>query len=170
MRGVDPVVMRSGGARAWKDEISPFRMPSQRQRRHLQQVLDAMQQRFNEVVRSGRKKLLTKERTIPIAVTRDGKEQTVQYTEIEPLNGKIYLAEEALGFNLIDGIGYLDDAVDQTIELAKLENPKVVRYSPRKSLAAQLLGAEAGRWGPALNVRTLEELQTPRIMMLWKAE
>lgn len=56
--------------------------------------------------------------------------------------GQIYTAKQALKQKLIDRIGFLEDAVDQAIKLAKLDakNVTVVKYRPEINLADLLLG------------------------------
>ena len=168
--GVEPVVLKSTSARGWKDELSMFTQPDDRQRKHLQEVLDKLQDRFETVVRAGRKgKLKEKETTYTLTVGEGEKARPIQHTEIEPLNGKIYLADEAKELGLIDEIGYLNKAIDRAVELAGVGKPTVIQYSPRKGLLDQLLSAKAGE-GLSVGADLLDRLQTPRLMMMWKVD
>ena len=99
----------------------------------------------------------------------DGPRQ-VMVTETEPFNGKVYLAEEAKALGMIDGIGYLDAAIDRAKDLAKLSSPEVVRYSPRHGLLTSLMGGLDSASGLRFDVKTLEEVQTPRLQMIWKVQ
>ena len=81
--------------------------------------------------------------------------------------GQIFAADQALKDGLIDKIGFLEDAVDRAIELAKLdkEQVKVVRYKPEVSLASVLFGGQSdGR--AALDLRALLDLSSPRAYYL----
>ncbi len=168
--GMEAVTLKSTSARGWKDELSPFRRPNDVQRQHLQAVLDKMQARFDTVVREGREgKLVTKDIRQTMTFKTDNGPQTVSFTETAPLNGKIYLADEALDYKLIDTIGYLDQAIERAISLAGLDNPNVVRYSVPKPLLEQLTGAEHNG-KTLLHAETIEDLQTPKIQFLWKAQ
>lgn len=167
--GAEPVIIKSTHAHGWKDSMSSFSRPHDYQRRHLRSVLDKMQLRFEQVVKTGRgRRLVTRTGTFTIpADDEDGKPS--QYTETEPLNGKIYLAEEALEFGLIDGIAYQEEAVRRAAALAKLTNRRVVRYTRRRTFMEQLLD---GRANAPLKLDTdlLHKLQTPRLMMIWKVD
>jgi len=167
--GLEPVVIRSSDAAAWKDEISPVRPMSDLQRKHMQSVLDQMQQRFNTIVKDGRgSRLKTKESTVAMTFYEGTpKQEVVNYKQTEPLNGKIYLAEEAKEFGLIDGIGYLNQAIDRAIELAKLDKPTVVEYSKRGWFFYAFFRSQE----PDLDVKAqMQRLQTPQIEMIWKVE
>ena len=153
--GVEPVTIKSRRTADWKDEVSPFRGPTEPQREHLLSVLDEIQARFEQIVRDGRGDRL--------------RTRVVSETDTEPFNGKVYLAEEAKRLGLIDSIGYQSEAVDRAARLAGLREPRVVRYKRRKSVFERLIGAESP---PALGIsaETLESLQTPRVLLMWKAQ
>ena len=81
--------------------------------------------------------------------------------------GQIFTADQAQKDGLVDKIGFLEDAVDRAIALAKLdkEKVKVVRYKPEASLASVLLGGQSeGR--AALDLRAVLELSSPRAYYL----
>jgi protease-4 len=167
--GAEPEVMKSTHARAWKDAMSPFRKPLDYERAHLQDVLDKMQEQFEKVVTQGRGSRLVKcEKTLQLP-PEDGKGEAVTYKEIEPLNGKIYLAEEAKQLGLIDDIGYEEDAIRGAEKLAGLTKAHVVHYTKKLGFFDVLFGQQSGstlRIDPEL----INRLQTPQLMMLWKAE
>ena len=169
--GVDMVVMKSAHARGWKDAGSMFRLPNQRERAYIQNILDTMQVRFEDVVKKGRKtKLKTKTNTFQITVGQGEQARQVAYTETEPLNGKIYMADEALQCGLIDNIGYESAAIDRAAELADLSDPNVVRYHRRPSFFERIMSSKSSSPLLSLDRKTLEELQTPRIMLMWKVQ
>jgi protease-4 len=168
--GAKAVVIKSSNADVWKDEMSIFKMPDERQKSHIRSVLDQMQARFEAVVREGRGTRLAP-RTVPLAPsTQPG--STGRTEETEPFNGKIYLAEDARGLGMIDQIGYHEQAVDLAKSLAMLTRPNIVHYKPWLSLLGTLMGeVSAGSRGSfTLDRETLDELQTPRLMMLWKPQ
>ena len=167
--GAEAVVIKSRHADGWKDAWGGFSPPHDYQRKHIQNVLDKMQQRFEAVVTTGRgKRLRLRPDTYTIPGKGEGRpDRTIE--ETEPFNGKIYMAEEARKLGLIDAVGYQSAAIDRAAKLARLDSPKVVRYSRRRTFMETLL---RGRSAPSmkLDIRTLDQLQTPRIMMLWKVE
>jgi len=167
--GAEPVVIKSGHAEAWKDAWGGFSPPHDYQRKHIQDVLDKMQDRFEKVVQAGRgTRLVTRGNTISIPSRTEG-EPPVKFAETEPFNGRIYLAEEAQELGLIDKIGYQEAALRGAARLAGLGNEKVVRYSRKRGLLDMLLQTEAS---PAvkLDIDLLDKLQTPRFMLLWKVD
>ncbi len=167
--GIETVMIKSSHAQGWKDEISSLQLPDERQRKHLQSILDNIQDTFEGVVRKGRgAKLNTRESSYSMRVGLNDETREIDITETEPLNGKIYLADEAMELGLIDSKGYLGDAVDKAAELAGLGKPHVVRYRVRTGLLSQLVGNRRST-AMELGVDVIDRLQTPRIMLMWKA-
>jgi protease-4 len=168
--GVESVVIKSSNARGWKDEISYLQKPDTRQREHLQEMLDTIQEKFEEVVRQGRgERLKTREVNYSMRIGEGEDAREIDAIETEPLNGKVYLPDKASELGLIDRIGYLADAIDRAGAVADLDDPKVVRYEVRRGLLVELLEGK----GPSvldLNVESLDEFQTPRILLMWKVE
>lgn len=104
--GVSMQVNKSG---AEKDMGSPYRPTTEVENAIFQKLTDDMAKRFHNLVLEHRK------------LTPD------QYTQIS--SARIYLAEQAKSLGLIDGIGYLDDAIDQAKKIAGLDKEaKVVAY------------------------------------------
>ncbi len=92
-----------------KDMGSPFRKTSDAEERIFQHLTDTLGQRFMDLVKQHRK--------IDEAAAADIR------------TARIYLAEDARQQGLIDGIGYLDEAIDRTRALAGLdEDCQVVVY------------------------------------------
>ena len=177
--GAEMMVVRSSHARGWKDGISSFHKPQPRHRKHMQKVLDAMQTRFEDVVKEGRGGKLPqaardgKMKEIPeeLTVNQAGEKVTVTEEPYPPFNGNIFLADEAKKLGLIDKIGYRGVAIDSAKALASLSKPKVVRYEVYRGVFQQMLGASSREpRGLTIDRETLDEFQTPRIMMLWKPE
>jgi len=166
--GIDPIVVKSTNARGWKDEMSPFHRPGDREIAHVREILDEFQGHFEKVVREGRKgKLKLRKHSYTIPTSQGSKTVLVRHSETEPFNGKIYLADEAVSLGLIDRVGYESDAIDRAAELAGLRRPNVVRYTAKKGLLARMLESKSKPL-LSLDARGLHELQTPRILLLWR--
>ena len=87
---------------------SPFRRLSTDERNMFQGVIDSLHGRFVSTVAEERKMPLTTVRRLS--------------------DGRIFTSQEAKAAGLIDGIGYLDDALDQARKLAKVDRATVVAY------------------------------------------
>jgi protease-4 len=177
--GAEMMVVRSSHARGWKDGISSFHKPQPRHRKHMQQILDAMQTRFEDVVKDGRGEKLPqaardgkmKEISEELTVNQAGEKVTVTQEPYPPFNGNIFLADEARKLGLVDKIGYRGMAIDRAKALASLSNPTVIRYEVHRGIFQQMMGASSREpRGLTIDRATLDEFQTPRIMMLWKPE
>lgn len=165
--GLKMVVVRSKRTQAWKAAPNPFENPADYQLAELQNVLDAMQQTFEDAVRAGRAGKLKVTEARREYVGADGKKFTVD--EVEPFNGKIFLAERAGALGLVDKVGYLQDAIAQAGRLAGLTKPKVVVYSRRKSfLEGMLTHVGLGPRGWPVELKMPAEVQSPKIMMVWQ--
>lgn len=167
--GMKITILKSSHADGWKDMLSAWREPQKRETQYVISLLNKMQARFEKLVRDGRgAKLKTREETYQITVGQGPDAKEVTKKDLAPFNGKIYLAEAAKGYGLIDEIGFLDDASSRAAQLAGLGTPHVVRYR-RQSGLLEMLGDVTG---PSLRVdaETLENIQTPKFLMLWKPE
>jgi len=176
--GVEPVVIKSTDADYWKDDVSPLRLPDDVQIAYLRGILDQMQAQFVTSVRQGRGDKLPQppdapERPAPVAAglpAPDGEAPVeIDLDANEPLNGKAYLAADAMRLGLIDEIGYRQDAVNRAAALAGLDNPHVVAYRHKPlSLLMVLFGAKRDG-AVAESVNLIEDLQTPRFEAKWLA-
>lgn len=126
----------------------------------MQKTVDAMHERFVEVVAEGRKAHLTPEQVASVA------------------DGTIYTAREALENKLIDAVGYLDAALAEARDVGgfSVQDPPVVIYQqpmslmgliglrrhvsndPVPSMERLTNGAGARQW--------LNEFSVPQIMMV----
>ncbi len=140
--GVRDTTIKSGQN---KDLLNPFREVDPDQVALLQDVVDTMHERFRGIVHS--------RRNIPGAA-------------LDTLaDGRIFSAEEALEQDLIDEIGYWDEAVSRMAALLGEEDVKVIRYGTEPRLLDLLSGMDT----PAGAVRDLmSDLQTPRFLYLWR--
>ena len=108
--GVDVRVTKSGDQ---KDMGSPFREATPEEEKLLKGVTDDLARRFLSLVQKHR-----------------GIEEPVLS---EVASAKVYLAAEAQKLGLIDGLGYLDDALEEARKIAGLpENVRVVAYRRTK--------------------------------------
>ncbi len=178
--GVQPVVIKATDADYWKDDVSPLRMPDDVQVAYLRDILDQMQARFVASVRQGRGDNLPTppERPAPAA---DGVSPTLQsygdgappveadLDANEPLNGKVYLAADALRVGLIDEIGYRQDAVNRAAALAGLDDPHVVAYRHKPPGLLMVLFGVKRDGAVAESVDLIDDLQTPRFEAKWLA-
>lgn len=108
----------------------------------LQKLVDEEFGRFKDIVKSGR----------PQLAKHPG--------ELEKLaTGQIFSAQQALAGGLVDKIGFLDDAIDRAIQLAKLDKDdvRVVKYRREVSFSSLLFGGEsqARLSGPALSASAI---------------
>jgi len=172
--GVQMVMIRSQQSVGTKATENPFEKPTDRTRANMENLLSAMHEKFVQVVQEGRgSKLKTTTVTVELPVPSDGDDdgepqtQTVQQTE--PLNGKVYLAQDAVDVGLVDQIGYLNDAVQFAATQAGLTKPNVVQYARPRGLfgAIEAKTDESAALDP---VKILDDLATPRIMMMWKMD
>jgi protease-4 len=118
----------------------------------LQSLVDDMFEQFKEVVRQGRP-----------AFGQDESKLTQVAT------GQVFSTEQALSQGLVDRVGYLEDAIDRAIELAKLdkENVRVVEYDAPPDLLDLVIGdvqVQQPAWA-----RLLEAMATPRGFYLYSS-
>ena len=62
--------------------------------------------------------------------------------------GQVFTAEQAVKNGLVDKLGFIEDAVDRAIELARLDKNKVkvVRYKAEPSFSSLLLGGAVAQF------------------------
>jgi protease IV len=142
--GIQPVIVKAGSKKDWPN---PFQKPTDEQLQYLQQrIIDPAYNRFVKIVVDGRSSLTE--------------------SEVRRLaDGSIYWADKALEEKLIDDIGYLKEAIENTKELAGLKNPQVVEYRKPFSLS-DILGSKTNI-SLKLDRRTLYETAVPQAMYLW---
>ncbi|MEX0744703.1 MAG: signal peptide peptidase SppA [Phycisphaeraceae bacterium] len=125
--GVTPEVVIAEGSTA-KDQFSIFRPWTDEERQERQRQIEPAYERFVRVVHEGRGHLLTE------AAVR------------ERATGAVFSADEAKDLDLIDEVGYLDDAIATARGLANLSadaDPTVTII--REPQGLNLLGLLAGR-------------------------
>jgi protease IV len=92
-----------------KDFMSPWRPFTVEERRLFQETIDGFHQRFIEIIAENRSEL-----TI---------DQVKQFAD-----GRIFDSQKSIDNKLIDGVGYLDDAIDSIQKDLGLESISVVTY------------------------------------------
>ncbi len=145
--GVQDRMIKSGPL---KDVGSWTRLMTEEERQLLQVVVDQMLGRFVQVVAEGRN--LPKEKVRELA------------------DGRIFTALQARDLKLLDQIGYYEDALNKTKELAKLTACRVVRYDKSFSFSALFDSeVESLRPGRAIEaaLRDVAFPKGPRLMYLW---
>ncbi len=103
--GVQSIEISSGER---KGMGSPFRTLAPEERAIFQGMIDSLDARFVGIV--------AQERKLPVDAVK------------KLADGRIYTSTEAKDAGLIDGIGYLDDALGEARKLANLERASVVTY------------------------------------------
>ncbi|MBX3469773.1 MAG: signal peptide peptidase SppA [Planctomycetes bacterium] len=153
--GIRDVTITSGPN---KDLLNPTGPLREEHLRILKQMVDETHARFTRLVHEGRGRTgLTLEEVQALA------------------DGRIFTADQALAQKLVDHIGYRQDALDRAASLAGVAGADVrlVRYARPPTLAdllsasARLPGA-AGGGEPRLDPALLDDLATPRLMVLWR--
>ncbi|VGO20237.1 signal peptide peptidase SppA [Pontiella sulfatireligans] len=134
--GLSSVTIASG---ANKDMLNPFKEVNPQHVAMLQELVDGMQERFASIVENSR-----------------GLENR------DLLDGRVFSASQALEHNLIDGVGYLQDAIDTLEELLDLDGIYMVRYYEKRGFWDSLMESKL----PALPDFTA--MEGPRFLYLWK--
>ncbi len=92
-----------------KDFMAPWRPFTDEERRLFQETIDGFHQRFVEIIAENRAEL--------------------SIDQVKKLaDGRIFDSQKSLENNLIDGIGYLDDAIDSIQKDLGLETMSVITY------------------------------------------
>ncbi len=151
--GIQPITLISSASPA-KDLGNPFRAWTDEDHRRYAELLDAAYVIFNQRVKDGRGHAITDPSRID-----------------ELADGSIYTAREAHESGLIDGIGYLDDAIAEAERRAGLSpgSASVIVLREAVSLFDNLLVNTGIRstLRDAESIRSLvNELAAPRLMYL----
>jgi len=138
-----------------KQMLSMTRELSPEHRSIVQEYIDESFLRFKNIVKKGR------------PVFRDGTDDiTDKATGTDLATGEIFSAQKAQKYQLIDKIGFLDEAIDRAAALAKLQpnSVRVVKYTKPASLLNITGLAQQQATGNRL--QTLLELSAPRAYYL----
>jgi protease IV len=119
------------------------------EREILQKLVDDGFRQFKDVVKQGRPRFQQDEKALDKLAT-----------------GQVFDSEDAVKNGLVDKIGFVEDAIDQAIRLAKL-NPadvNVVKYKEEPRLSELLFGESQAM--PAVDLAAVLEAATPRAYYL----
>lgn len=115
--GVDMLVIKSG---AMKDQLSPYREPTEEEIAHWQEITDEAYGRFLSIVAEARELDLEEAR--------------------ELADGRVYTGQQALDLGLVDALGDLPDAIADAAKLGGIEGePRLIQYEQAPSLLEMLL-------------------------------
>lgn len=108
--GYQQVVIKSGKL---KDIGNPLRDMTQEEQTLFQGMIDEMYERFLNAVAQGRPKL--------------------DIASLRPLaDGRVYTAQQALEYHLIDDIAYLDEVLKAAKKAANLQDASIITFSARR--------------------------------------
>jgi protease-4 len=170
--GVEWAVVKQG---SFKYSGSPFQKMSPEETIMWQKMVDHAYGQFVQVVEEGRPKLKGKLKEAVIEETRQTsdkdkegktKEKPIKFVRCRA-DGGLFTADEALKFGLIDKIGYVEEAIKEAANLAKLgEDFKAITYEKPFYLSEILLGGKASAVKPQLDPAGLSQGLTPRLWYL----
>jgi protease-4 len=142
--GIRTTEIKSGELKAMG---SPFKPLSSEEQKLFQNIIDEMYGRFLKVVGDGRKQL-SPEKIRALA------------------DGRIYTAEQSLEAGLIDGIGYLSDAVQLAKQQVGLEQAKIIMYYRPGDFKGSIYAGPPIP-NPVALISALEGLTTPQFLYFW---
>ncbi len=122
---------------------------TEEERQIFQTLVDDSFTRFKDIIKAGRPKF---------------KEDAAALERLA--TGQIFNAPQAEKDGLIDKIGFLEDAVERAIELAKVrgDDVTVVKYKRETSLASLLMGGNSG--AAQIDLAALLDIASPRAYYL----
>lgn len=160
--GFEDTTIKSTGA-TFKDAGSMFKADTPEQTAYFQKLADDAFATFKSVIVTGRS--LSAAKVDEIA------------------NGKIYNGDDAKRLNLVDAVGYLDDAIDLAADKAGLPktNIQAVRYEKKRGLFESLGGSASNASGRTVSAQLggapvsidralIDDLLAPRPMYLWRGQ
>ena len=143
--GIEATPVTSGPHKTMGSFTKPM---SDEERALWQNLIDDNFGRFKEIIREGRE-----------AFANDPEKLN------ELATGRIFTANDALANELIDKIGFLDDAIERAGKLADLGTSyKAIRYKPKLSVMEAMLESRAPN--TVLSGKTFSEISTPKIYLL----
>lgn len=134
--GLSSVTIASG---ANKDMLNPFEEVNPQHLEMLQELVDSMQDRFASIVVDSRR---------------------LEHRDL--LDGRVFNVNQAVEENLIDGVGYWEDAVDKLAGLMDVDDIYMVRYSTPLTFFESMFGAKTPK------IPDFEAVEAPRFLYLWK--
>ena len=150
--GVNPVTLIAKDSPEKSVANDIYRNWTVKDKQKVRGILDAMYSVFFSRVKAGRGHIITDEKTLESVA-----------------NGSAYTAQEALSNGLIDGIGYLDDAIAIAQKRSGLtdEKPTLLRINRSSPAFGGLFGAQSSNL-TASDLRTMiQEFSMPKLMYLY---
>ena len=131
-----------------KDILSPTKEMTEEEREILQDLVNESFNDFVDIVKSGRPNL-TDEKLSEVAT------------------GQVFTAKQAQHHGLVDRLGFIEDAIDRSIELAGLDKEQVraVKYTKPKGLFEEMVFGGVAQGG-RLDLATFLDLTAPRAYYL----
>ena len=115
--GIEMLIIKSG---PMKDELSPYRTPTEEEIEHWQTIINEAYEQFVGIVAGGRDLSLE------------------EATELA--DGRAYTGQQALEMGLVDELGNLPEAIDLAAELGEVEGePRIIEYERTPTLMEVLL-------------------------------
>ena len=159
--GVEPVTLVATGSPEKSVANDTYRSWTDEDRVALRKMLDAAYDTFHTRVADGRGHVVTDDNRVD-----------------ELADGSVYTSQEALASGLIDGIGYLDDAIAESERQSRIpaDRATVLWLSPPPTLfgglglveSGGLRSAEDPGWTAERIRGVVNDLSTPRIMYLMR--
>jgi len=140
-----------------KQLLSMTRPMSAEDRDLVQEYVDESFNRFKQIVKAGRPAL---------AKANPGDGLLDPRTNRDLATGEVFTATRAREYGLVDKIGFLEDAIDRVIELARLDpkNVRIVEYRRPVTLPS-MLGLTQARQ-PGVSIEQILEWSAPRAYYL----
>jgi protease-4 len=174
--GVDMTIIKRGAVKA---SGTPFRKLSDEEYAVWDDMIGHSYNQFLAVVKEGRgdrlkadltATVIDEEREVPFDTKDQKQEQAIKPRKVhytrQLADGGGWTADQALKYGLIDKIGYLDDAIKEAHDQAKMgDDWRAITYE-RPSLLAQLLSGGRGQESAGLDVAKLADGATPRLWYL----
>ena len=150
--GINPVTLIAKESPEKSVANDVYRNWTVKDKQKVRGILDAMYSVFFSRVKEGRAHVITDPKTLENVA-----------------NGSAYTATQALKNGLIDGIGYLDDAVKIAVEKAGLANeePTVLHLSRKSPMFGGLFGAQSSAISASDLRSMLQEFSMPKLMYLY---
>jgi protease IV len=128
---------------------SPTRRMTPEERKIFQQLVDSSFTRFKDIIKEGRPQF----RKDPAALDKLA-------------TGQVYTADQALKNGLVDKIGFIEEAIDRAIVLARLNKAdvKVVKYKAEPRLSEILFGESTVK--PSFDLAAMLDSVSPRAYYL----
>jgi len=131
-----------------KQMLAMTRPIPEEHREIIKKHLDAMFTRFKSIIKQGRPKFDKDSESLDKLAT-----------------GEVFTTDQAIEYGLVDKVGFIEEAIDRALELAKLDKEKtrVVRYERPADLLSVFGVAQAQQQQTtAFNLPQLLELASPR--------